>query len=182
MQNRGLKQGSHWPGKVREKNCVREFWFFKSRGGGEIGIFLKWRLPWKFAVILVDYRECTNMKVHMWVFKIFVCFQVLHISYGMSYFRHWDSSDIFTHTIWIGNQLSIKWSGKFLLKSGKSWANQGIFVQIFGRNPVKQLQFNPRRDLYTKCASWSEGRGFDSCVGFFHCGHIPVGAGAVAQR
>ena len=117
-------------------------------------LFLKVRefkccLLWKFDVILVDYREClsryspiwkcpkrhVNFKKNVLLFSSVTpaALNTIQISYGISYFRHWDLSDMFAYVIlWIDNQLSIKWSGKFLWKSGK---NQGSLFKFFGGNP-----------------------------------------------
>ena len=63
-----LIQGSHWTRKawrVREKYCgqgkVRKFYFPAKSQGKVRELFFKCRFPWKFAVILVDYRECWSL-------------------------------------------------------------------------------------------------------------------------
>ena len=108
-------------------------------------------MPWTFSVILVNYRECfftvfTNMKVHMWILKNFCIFSLfssvtsaalntIHISYGISYFRHRDSSDIFTYDIArqsIVDKMVREISLEVREKSGKS---QGILFSHLCGNP-----------------------------------------------
>ena len=118
---------------------VREFDFFlKVRDFFKMPISIKiccyCRLSRMFVTVF------TNMKVHMSIFNnVLLCSSVTSATFKIRYRYHteWRISDagiclIYLHMIWIDNQLSIKWSGKFLCKSGK---NQGIFFQMFGRGP-----------------------------------------------
>ena len=131
-------QAAHWParpGKVREKKCiqgkVRKFCFLsKSQGfflNADCHDFccFSCRLSRMFVAVF------TNMKVYMWIFKIFFYyFQVLHQQH-LKYNTDIIWNELFQtlgfvwyiYNTWIDNQLSIKWSWKFLWKSGKS---QGI--------------------------------------------------------
>ena len=99
----------------REKNNgqgkVREFYFGPKVREKSGNFVLNCRLPCKFAVILVDYRECLSRYSPIWkctcefkrMFVFFIFFKCyissikynIQISYGMSYFRLRDSSDIF---------------------------------------------------------------------------------------
>ena len=98
-------------GKQGKKIMVRE------KSGNFV---LNCRLPFKFAVILVDYRECLSRYSPIWkctcefkrMFVFFIVFKCyissikynIQISYGMSYFKLRDSSDIFTCDIHVARQ------------------------------------------------------------------------------
>ena len=67
----------------------------------------------------------------------------IQISYGMSYFRHRDSSDIFTYDIArqsVFDKMVSEISLEVREKSGKS---QGIFFLIFGGNPESLIIHGP---------------------------------------
>ena len=74
----------------------------------------------------------------------------IQISYGMSYVRHRDSSDIFTCDIHVARQsvvdrIKIEWSGIFHWKSGKSQGkvreSQGIVREFIFTFLVETLMY-----------------------------------------
>ena len=85
-------------GKVRE-------YCFLSKSQGHVNF--KCRLPWKFAVIVFKcYISSIKYNTDIIWNELFQTIPGIRL--------------ICLHTIWIDNQLSIKWSGKFLWKTGKS--------------------------------------------------------------
>ena len=78
--------------------------------------------------------------------SISAALNIIQISYGRSYFRHRDSSDIITYDI-ARQSVVDKWSGKFHSKSGKSQEKSGNLFSHFWWEPCIDSACSVRHDV-----------------------------------
>ena len=162
-----------WSGKVRE-------FYFPTKSHGKVReFFVKCRLPWKFAVILVDYREYLLQYSPIWTCIMWICKKLSFLLFSIVtlaalkiiHYIIWNELFqtatgiclICVHTIYIYNRLSIKWSGKFLWQSGKS---QGTFFQIFGGNTVvlRNIFTKMNKNIYPSHEAFLQNTLFQSII------------------
>ena len=151
---------------VREKSGKSQGILFWAKSQGKVREFC-FKMPIAMKICCYSCRLSrmfvtifTNMKVHIWIFFGFLYFSLfsnvtsaalntIQISYGISYFRHRDSSDIFTYDIAqqsVVDKMVREISLEVREKSGKS---QGILFSHLCGNPVITNTGHCRR-LYTR--------------------------------